>query len=47
MTGVEPLGTGGSMTDSAVRDATRALGQAIVALQVKLGQPTYDYRGRV
>lgn len=40
-------GAGGRMRDDEVRDATKALGQAIVALQDKLGQPTFDYRGRV
>jgi hypothetical protein len=40
-------GAGGRMRDDEVRDATRALGQAIVALQAKLGMPTFDYRGRI
>lgn len=40
-------GSGGRMRDDEVRDATKALGQAIVALQAQLGMPTFDYRGRV
>jgi transposase-like protein len=40
-------GSGGRMRDDEVRDATRALGRAIVALQAQLGQPTFDYRGRI
>ena len=40
-------GSGGRMRDDEVRDATRALGRAIVALQATLEMPTFDYRGRV
>jgi transposase-like protein len=40
------FGTGGKMTDKAVRRATRKLGAAIVALQEKLGMSTFDYAGR-
>jgi hypothetical protein len=40
-------GAGGRMRDDQVRDATRALGQAIVALQATLEMPTFDYRGRI
>jgi len=40
-------GAGGRMRDDEVRDATRALGQAIVALQATLEMPTFDYRGRI
>lgn len=39
-------GTGGHMRDDEVRDATKALEQAIVALQAKLGLRTFTYRQR-
>lgn len=40
-------GAGGRMRDDEVRDASRELGRAIVALQTKLNIRTFDYRGRV
>jgi transposase-like protein len=39
-------GSGGRMRDDEVRDATRALEVAIVALQAKLGLRTFPYRQR-
>lgn len=40
-------GAGGRMRDDEVRDASRELGRAIVALQTKLNIPTFNYRGRI
>lgn len=37
-------GAGGRMPDAAVREATRRLERAIVAMQQRLGYPTFEYR---
>ena len=38
------IGAGGTMSDKSVRMATQKLGHMIVALQRKLGLPTFKYR---